>query len=461
MRSAGAARLWPGRISTRITLIVVIALSAFLVLSVLAHVGERARATLRLFTHATADQIVAVVDLLEATPRRDRARVLAAVNSPTLKVALGGRPAAAEPVDEEVERFIRQHLGALGDRPLAVALLHGSDRREVGLYNPQAAAIPDLAPSQRKALISVGLEDGGWAVFTVATDVTSLRWAFRFAAMVVVGGVIIALLAFWASRRVTLPLTRFAEAADRLGADVMSAPPLPEAGSADLRRATAAFNRMQERLKRLLADRTQMVAALSHDLRTALTRLQLRAEFIADPEQQRKAEGDLEDMRAMLEQTLSLAREEVDEEPIAPVDLATLVQSLCDDLADAGQNVTYRGPDRLAFACRRGAVKRALANLIDNAVRYGGGAEVALAATAAGAAITVADRGPGIPPEMIERVFEPFVRLEASRSRETGGHGLGLPLARAAARRHGGDVTLAARPGGGLEATLVLPRLAP
>jgi signal transduction histidine kinase len=241
----------------------------------------------------------------------------------------------------------------------------------------------------------------------------------------------------------------------------MSAPPLPEAGPADLRRATAAFNRMQERLKRLVADRTQMVAALSHDLRTALTRLQLRAEFIADPEQQRKAEGDLDDMRAMLEQTLSLTREEVDAEPIAPIDLASLVQSLCDDLADAGQKVAYSGPDRLTFSCRRGAVKRALANLIDNAVRYGGGAEVMLAGTDDGAVVTVADRGPGIPSEMLEKVFEPFVRLETSRSRETGGHGLGLPLARAAARRHGGDVTVAARAGGGLEAKLALPRLPP
>jgi signal transduction histidine kinase len=461
MKARAAARLWPGRISTRITLIVVVALFAFLVLSVLAHVGERARATLRLFTHATADQIVAVVDLIEATPRADRLRVLAAVNSPTLKVALAGRAPPAESVDGEFERFIREHLGALGNRPLAVALLQGSDRREIGLYNPHAGPIPDLAPSQRKALISVGLADGSWAVFTVATDITSLRWAFRFAAMVVVGGVIIALLAFWASRRVTLPLTRFAEAADRLGADVMSAPPLPETGPADLRRATAAFNRMQERLKRLVADRTQMVAALSHDLRTALTRLQLRAEFIADPEQQRKAEGDLDDMRAMLEQTLSLTREEVDAEPIAPIDLASLVQSLCDDLADAGQKVAYSGPDRLTFACRRGAVKRALANLIDNAVRYGGGAEVMLAGTDGGAVVTVADRGPGIPPEMLEKVFEPFVRLETSRSRETGGHGLGLPLARAAARRHGGDVTVAARAGGGLEAKLALPRLPP
>jgi signal transduction histidine kinase len=383
------------------------------------------------------------------------------VNSPTLKVALAGRAPPAASVDGEFERFIREHLGALGNRPLAVALLQGSDRREIGLYNPHAGPIPDLAPSQRKALISVGLADGAWAVFTVATDITSLRWAFRFAAMVVIGGVIIALLAFWASRRVTLPLTRFAEAADRLGADVMSAPPLPEAGPADLRRATVAFNRMQERLKRLVADRTQMVAALSHDLRTALTRLQLRAEFIADPEQQRKAEDDLDDMRAMLEQTLSLTREEVDAEPITPIDLASLVQSLCDDLADAGQKVAYSGPDRLTFACRRGAVKRALANLIDNAVRYGGGAEVMLAGTDDGAVVTVADRGPGIPSEMLEKVFEPFVRLETSRSRETGGHGLGLPLARAAARRHGGDVTVAARAGGGLEAKLALPRLPP
>jgi signal transduction histidine kinase len=454
-----SVRYWPGGISGRIACIVVVALFAFLVVSIFAHVGERARATLRLFTHATADQIVAVVSLLEATPRNDRARILAAVNSPTLKVALAGGPVTARTIGGEPERFIRSHLGALGNRPLEVALAERPDHTEVGLYNPQAAAIPDLAPSQRKALISVGLEDGGWAVFTVATDLTSLRWAFRFAAWVVIGGVVIALAAFWASRRVTAPLRAFAAAADRLGADLASAPPLPERGPADLRRASIAFNRMQGRLKRVVADRTQMVAALSHDLRTALTRLQLRAEFIADPEQQRKAVADLDEMRTMLEQTLSLSREEINDEPVEPVDLASLAQTLCHDLADAGQKVAYDGPDRLAFACRRGAIKRALANLIDNAVRYGGQADVSLAETAEGVAITVADRGPGIPADMIEKVFEPFVRLETSRSRETGGHGLGLALARAAARRHGGDVTLAARSGGGLVATLTLPKL--
>jgi signal transduction histidine kinase len=445
--------------STRITCIIGLALFAFLVLSVFAHVGERARATLALFSHATADQIVAVVNLLESTPKSDRVRILAAVNSPTLKVALAGKPVTKGATGSEPERFIRDHLGALGNRPLEVAVRR-SDHAEIGLYNPQANTIPDLAPSQRKALISVGMEDGTWAVFTVATDLTSLRWAFRFGAWVVLGGAVIAVAAFWASRRVTAPLRAFAAAADRLGADIASAPPLPETGPADLRRASIAFNRMQGRLKRLVADRTQMVAALSHDLRTALTRLQLRAEFISDPEQQRKAESDLEEMRAMLEQTLSLSREEINDEPIDPVDLASLVQTLCHDLADAGQKVTYEGPDRLAFTCRRGAIKRALANLVDNAVRYGGQADVSLAETSDGVVIAVADRGPGIPADMVEKVFEPFVRLETSRSRETGGHGLGLALARAVARRHGGDVTLGPRPGGGLVANLVLPRLA-
>jgi signal transduction histidine kinase len=270
-------------------------------------------------------------------------------------------------------------------------------------------------------------------------------------------GVMVALMSVWAAHHVARPLRRFAAAAERLGLDVYG-PPLPEHGSRELRQATRAMNRMQARIRRLVDDRTQMLAAISHDLRTALTRLRLRAEYIDDAEQQKKALADLDDMRAMLDATLAFARDDARAEPRSRVDLASLLQSLCDDHADAGHVAHYGGPARAALDARPVALRRAFANLLDNAVRYGGEAEVTLSDRADGLAVEIADRGPGIAPELREKVFEPFFRIEASRSRDTGGSGLGLAVARSIVRGHGGEITLGDRAGGGLVVRVELPR---
>jgi len=315
---------------------------------------------------------------------------------------------------------------------------------------------PDLLPSRRKIAISIGMESGDWLVFAIASDIASLRWAARMLFWLSLTGLFILAFAIWAARRVTKPLTQFAEAADRLGVDV-GAPPLPVTGSGELKKAADAFNRMQERIRRLVDDRTRMLAAISHDLRTMLTRLRLRAEFIEDAEQQEKAVADIDAMATMLDETLAFARDDSAGEPRTEVDLAELVRSFC---ADAGTAVTFAGPSELAYRCRPVALKRALSNLIDNAVKYGEHAEVALGVSGESIELTIADRGPGIPPEERERVFVPFHRLEPSRSRETGGTGLGLAVARTIIHRHGGEIVLEDRPGGGLLVRVTLPRAA-
>ena len=215
---------------------------------------------------------------------------------------------------------------------------------------------------------------------------------------------------------------------------------------------------MQTRLHRFVEDRTQMLAAISHDLRTPLTRLRLRAEFVEDPEQQRKMLADLEEMEAMIASTLAFARDDARKEPRVPIDLAALLQSLVDDLGDAGNTVEYSGPEHKTIACRPVALRRAIGNLIDNALKYGGCARVALldGREDGHVAIRIDDDGPGIPEGEQEKVFAPFYRLERSRSRDTGGTGLGLSVARTIARAHGGDVTLRNRPDGGLSALLLL-----
>ncbi len=232
-------------------------------------------------------------------------------------------------------------------------------------------------------------------------------------------------------------------------------------GPTEIREAADAFNQMQRRIRRFVEDRTRMLAAVSHDLRTMLTRFRLRAEYIDDDEQRAKALADLAEMQAMLDATLSFARDDASAEPRTSVDLSSLLQTLCDDLADAGQPVAYDGPHRVTLACRPAALGRALANLIDNAVKYGGEAEVGMSDGADEVVIRIADRGPGIADSDREKVFAPFFRIEESRSRETGGTGLGLALARNIVRGHGGDITLEDREGGGLVAHVALPRSEP
>jgi len=258
------------------------------------------------------------------------------------------------------------------------------------------------------------------------------------------------------------PVRDLAAAADRLGRDV-NAPPLPEQGPSEVSTAARAFNTMADRIRRYVGDRTQMLAAIGHDLKTPITRLKLRAEFLDDDEQRRKMLADLDEMEAMIASTLAFARDDSAAEPSVPVDLAALCRTVLDEAADAApmeaaEHITYAGPEHLIVMLRPVALKRALANLVGNAMAYGGAARLTLTPPSAGLLrIAVVDDGPGVPETELENVFLPFRRLETSRNRETGGTGLGLPIARNIFRAHGGDVVLRNRREGGLEALATLP----
>ena len=306
----------------------------------------------------------------------------------------------------------------------------------------------------------IRLNDGSWLDIAVRDRLHGPPRLIAFVGVIAIVALGLAGLAILISRRVTAPLGRFSAAATRLGTDV-EAPPMDESGPTEIREAAEAFNQMQLRIRRFVDDRTRMLAAISHDLRTMLTRFRLRAEYIDDDEQRGKALSDLTEMQGMLDATLSFARDDASAEPRTSVDLSSLLQTLCDDLADAGQAVAYDGPHRITIECRPAALGRAIANLIDNAVKYGGEAEVGLSDGAEEVEIRIADRGPGIAEADREKVFAPFHRIEQSRSRETGGTGLGLALARNIVRGHGGDITLEDREGGGLVARVALPRSEP
>jgi signal transduction histidine kinase len=409
-----------------------------------------------------ADRIFSVVELIEGSPEDQRPMLLRALRSPWLRATIGPEPpsvtAEVSPDFANLRTHLRRQLQSLGDRTV---LLGESDQPFERLRRPHGdgAEVPPLLPSRRVLVVAVELADSNWLAFRVPLRPDRLPRETHMIAVIAGSALVILFFAIWATYHVTRPLAHFAEAADRLGVD-LRAPPLPERGSRELRKAAHAFNQMQDRLRRLIDDRTMMLAAISHDLRTVLTRLKLRAEFIDDPQQRDKAVADVDEMRAMLDASLSFARDDTAEEARTSVDLSSLLQSLCDDLSDAGGKVVYDGPPRLAYWSQPVAMRRAFANLIGNALKYGGEADVAAAGDARGVTVEIADRGPGIPADMREQVFAPFFRLEGSRSRDTGGTGLGLSVARSIIRRHGGDITLHDRDGGGLLARVTLPAVA-
>jgi len=266
----------------------------------------------------------------------------------------------------------------------------------------------------------------------------------------------ILLLAYAVARYFTRPLRDLAAAATRLGEDINSAP-MPETGPTEIREAAIAFNAMQARIRRDVTERTSMLAAITHDLQTPMTRLRLRLEKVGDEALREKLVEDLAAMREMVNEGLDLARSLDGPDVAQRVDLDSLLASVCDDAQDAGDDVTLVGSTAAAVLCSASAMRRCVTNFVDNAVSYGGFARIAVTGDARYATISVRDGGPGIPQDQVARVFDPFYRLESSRSRETGGTGLGLTIARNIAQRYGGEITLANRPEGGLEVVLRLP----
>lgn len=267
---------------------------------------------------------------------------------------------------------------------------------------------------------------------------------------------IIAGLAFWSTWRMLRPFKQLVAAAQGWRAE-QEPVRLPEKGPVEFRAIATAFNEMQDKINRFVRDRTELVIALSHDLRTPLTRLQLRAEYVEDSEQRQRMLDELHFMEMLTDQLLSFASFNPRNEPIEKVDFAVLLVTLCDDRSDAGAVIEYSGPPHLALNCRPTAMLRAIMNLIDNAIKYSDFAYVSLIPEINGVRIFIRDSGPGIPEDEMEKVFQPFYRVDASRSRETGGLGMGLSVARAIILEHRGTIHLRNRQPHGLEVEVFLP----
>jgi signal transduction histidine kinase len=265
------------------------------------------------------------------------------------------------------------------------------------------------------------------------------------------------LFAAWSISRFTKPLKNFKTAADRLGVD-LNTKPLAVYGPAVVTDTANAMNKMQERIKDLIRDRTQMLAAISHDLRTPITRIKLRAQFITDEEIYAKLINDLDEMESMIAQTLSFAREDAVKEQETTLDLVALLFSICGEMLDMQHDVTFNCTvHQIIVKGRRLGLKRAFTNLINNGIRYGNRVDIHISAQNKKALILFEDEGPGIPKEELANVFAPFYRSDTSRSRDTGGVGLGLAVTRDIVRTHHGTITLKNRPEGGLQVSIALP----
>ncbi|MCP4128661.1 MAG: HAMP domain-containing protein [Gammaproteobacteria bacterium] len=305
----------------------------------------------------------------------------------------------------------------------------------------------------------VQIPSGQWVIFQRPVPEDAFSWRSQVSKYLAILVLSIALISYIAVRFVTRPLGLLANAADDLGRNI-NTPPLDETGPAEVRRAAQAFNNMQRRLKRYIEDRGEILAAVSHDLKTPITRLRLRTEMLEQEKLQAKFNQDLDDMEQMVHATLDFMRGAESSETPVPIDIVALLEALQEDMRGMGETVELEAAELEPFVGRPLLLKRCLTNLMENAVRYGGQATVRLEQTVEQLQIVIADRGPGIPESERERVFRPFVRGEDSRSRATGGTGLGLSIARNIARAHGGELVLrSGRDGVGLEAVISLPRI--
>lgn len=269
--------------------------------------------------------------------------------------------------------------------------------------------------------------------------------------------VIMAIALFVTARTITQPLFQLASAADRVGRDVRQ-PKLQEQGAREIRDAARAFNTMQDRLQRYLDSRTRVLAAMSHDLKTPLTRLRLQVETLEDPDAQTRIGKQLDEMESMVRGSLALFRGLDDDEALAPVDINALLVTLQAEFKQMSGQVTIEGTAQRELVGKPQGLKRCLTNLIENAIKFGGSARVYVLDASTAVVIRIEDAGPGIPAAELERVFEPFYRVESSRNRDSGGTGLGLSIARDIAQSHGGTLVLGNLPQRGLEAILTLPR---
>ncbi len=430
-------RLWPRSLAARTALVLLVGLVVVQTAGLAIHAVDRLDLQRLAQVHDVAQRTMNLYRGLALLTQSERLRGLASIVTEDDQTLQLSDSAPDAPLPQAPPELRRQLMAEMQLVPIPVLM-----RPHDIVFLGGGGDVADLL------VIGLRFPDGGW--LHLRTDLNPPRpWhSFNFLMAFVLMTVTAGGLSVWAVRRLTQPVRVLAHAAERLGRDVNAAP-LPDDGPAEVAMAAAAFNTMAARIRRFVQDRTLMLTAIGHDLRTPITRLRLRVEFVEDEGQRGRMLADLDELEAMVSATMTFGRDAAVQEAVVRLDLAELLRTILDEAVDMNPHLEHRigldGPDHLTVAARPLSLKRAFSNLVSNAIAYGGGVRVHLgpeAPTAAGGMVTVLfeDAGPGIPPGDVERMFQPFQRLEASRNRETGGVGLGLPIARNILRAHGGDI---------------------
>lgn len=432
---------------------------------------DRGSSIYRLASYQVAARIAQAARILNRLPAPGRAAVIQEINGQHLAVSLGREPLIVPEGYEELDRYerafaesLRRQLGK--DWPVTVEITAEPRSRRAPGEGATASAFEVwvarhfyfLRPGTFSLVAQVALEDGTTAVFYARIPQEPLdrlesllpRLGLTLAIFFVLAAVVV--------RMITRSLKRLARAAEDLGANPERAP-LQASGPHEVRSVITAFNRMQSQIARYVLERTRLLGAISHDLKTPLARMRLRTELLPDSAVRARFARDLDEMDSMVGSTLEFLSSLGESPQRVPVDVGALIESLCEDFRETGADLSTYGGTRAPFIANPLSLRRCLANLIENALRYGGSAEVSVEDGEQALRITVRDRGAGIPDAELERVFDPYFRLDVSRNRNRGGTGLGLSIARNIARWHGGDIRLCnAAEGPGLIAELTLPR---
>lgn len=437
-------RLLPSSLFARMALILLGGLLAAQLVSVWLQWGERATVVAQARGQNFVERLAETVRLLEADEPPRRVATVSRLQSGDLRVQLMAPDQVAPNAPRgAIQAMISAQLGS------------AREMRQVGGASMGMGMGMQRGNPSRS--FDVRLRDGQWVRLSAAGDAVTPALPNDLIARLLLTLVIVTVVVMIAVRQATRPLQQLARAADSLGRD-LDTPPLIEQGPTETRHAAQAFNRMQARIKRLVDERSRALAAVSHDLRTPLTRLRLRTELVEDEKLRDQMAADLETMATMLDATLDYLRGLQASEAARPIDINALLASMSEDALVTGRRISIEGKALAPYSARLSALRRALQNLIDNAIKYGSYAHLRVQDDANELRIAVEDEGPGIAPQELERVTEPYYRPDASRNSATGGLGLGLCIVKDIALLHGGDLLLANRTQGGLCATLRLPR---
>jgi len=478
-------RLWPQSLFAQLILTLLIVLSLAQIISGVILYFERGQSLKEVLELKSVEQVSSMVRLLNELTPQAREKAIYAFNSSNLRISLDIDPLPIlNQSDNHIQESIHKLLTSVSDQnqSIRVQFIEKHDHEfnnyfesknndsSENTYNSSKSygfnrvlkMIRDMMGTssftEYHFLIQVKLDDGSWVSFIQHFAESLFNLPYRIVASLLILMVTAFLLSWFIVHRITKPINTLAFAADELGRDI-ERPPIDESGPQEVSRAAHAFNVMQTKINQHIKDRGRLLAAISHDLKTPITRLRLRTELLNDTELESKFLSDLDDMQCMVNETLDYMRGQDKTESIQKIDINALLNSIAQDMRDAGHEIEFNVGEQKLYSGHPLALKRCLINLLENAIRYGEKATIYIEESAENLSIRIVDSGPGIPEEQMEHIFDPFFRLESSRNRSSGGMGLGLGIARDIARNSGGEIYLHNRKEGGLEAVLELPKI--